>query len=70
MPYASTDDLPPAVREHIADERGRRLFVHVFNNAWERGAGEEAAFRQAWGALKHAGWSKGGDGLWRRDQPK
>ena len=41
------------------------LFVHVFNGAWERGAGEAGSFRRAWGALKRAGWRRGHDGLWR-----
>lgn len=70
MPYHSTADLPPAVRRHIADERGRRLFAHVFNSAWDRGAGEESAFRQAWASLKRAGWRRGEDGMWRAgDRP-
>ena len=67
MPYTSPADLPPSVRDHIADDHGRRLFMHVFNSVWERGGGEEVAFRQAWAALKRAGWRKGPDGLWRHD---
>ncbi len=59
MPYTSSIDLPPSIRDHIADDHGRRLFMHVFNSAWERGDGEEAAFRQAWGALKRAGGARG-----------
>ncbi len=66
MPWASTDDLPPAVRDHIAEEEGRRLFLAVFEAAWARGCDEASCFRQAWGALKRAGWRRGPDGMWRR----
>lgn len=66
MPWASTADLPPAVRDHIVEEEGRRLFLEVFNAAWARGRDEASCFRQAWGALKRAGWRRCPDGLWRR----
>lgn len=66
MPWASTADLPPAVRDHIAEEAGRRLFLEVFASAWRRGCAEDSCFRQAWGALKRAGWRRGPDGVWRR----
>jgi cation transport regulator ChaB len=34
VPYSSLIELPPAVRDHIADDHGRRLVMHVFNSAW------------------------------------
>ncbi len=56
MPYATTADLPPAVRRlplHAQD-----IFLSAFNNAWQSYAGrgpraqEETAFRVAWAAVK------------------
>jgi cation transport regulator ChaB len=41
VPFAFPAELPPVVRDHIADDHGRRLFMHVFNNAWERGDGRK-----------------------------
>ena len=56
MPYATTADLPPAVRHlpHHAQE----TFLAAFNNAWETSADrgpqaqEETAVRVAWAAVK------------------
>jgi hypothetical protein len=31
VPYDLPTDLPPSVRDHIADDHGRRLFMHIFN---------------------------------------
>ncbi|HWE16793.1 MAG TPA: ChaB family protein [Hyphomicrobiaceae bacterium] len=33
MPYASNDDLPPAIRRHLP-EHAQDMFREVFNNAW------------------------------------
>jgi len=56
MPYATVDDLPPAV--HGLPGHAREIFRAAFNAAWEtyadRGpqAQEETAFRVAWAAVK------------------
>ena len=51
MPYATLDDLPPAVR-HLP-VHAQEIFRAVFNNAWdEYGGDEERAFRVAWAAVK------------------
>lgn len=70
MPWATIADPPPAVRDHIVEEDGRRLFLEGFNAAWSRGYDEASCFRQAWGALKRAGWRRGPDGLWRRSRER
>lgn len=70
MPWATIADLPPAISDHIVEEDGRRLFLEVFNAAWSQGCDEASCFRQAWGALKRAGWRRGPDGLWRRSRER
>ena len=51
MPYATLDDLPPAVR-HLP-VHAQEIFRAAFNNAWaEYGGDEETAFRVAWAAVK------------------
>ena len=51
MPYATIDDLPPAVR-HLP-VHAQEIFRAAFNNAWdEYGGDEERAFRVAWAAGK------------------
>ncbi len=56
MPYATTADLPPAVRRlpwHAQD-----IFLAAFNAAWDNYADrgpeeqEQIAFRVAWAAVK------------------
>jgi len=57
MPYASTDELPPSVRDHLP-AHAQEIFRAAFNHAWAAHAGEkrqeEAAFRIAWAAVKHS----------------
>jgi cation transport regulator len=56
VPYATTSELPPAVRG--LPPHAQEIFVSAFNNAWQsyedRGAHEqeEIAFRVAWAAVK------------------
>jgi cation transport regulator len=56
MPYATTSELPPAVR-HLPPH-AQEIFLAAFNNAWQSYADrdpherEETAFRIAWGAVK------------------
>jgi cation transport regulator len=52
MPYATIDDLPPGVRNHLP-EHAQEIFVAAFNAAWDEYGGDEArAFRVAWAAVK------------------
>ena len=51
MPYATIDDLPPAVR-HLPTH-AQEIFRAAFNAAWDSYGGDEAtAFRVAWAAVK------------------
>jgi cation transport regulator len=52
MPYASNDELPPAVANHLP-AHAQDIFREAFNHAWdEYGGDEERAFRVAWAAAK------------------
>ena len=57
MPYRATDDLPPAVRDHLP-AHAQEIFVAAFNAAWDAHAGdpdvEVIAFRIAWAAVKRS----------------
>ncbi len=57
MPYASIEDLPPPISEHLP-AHGREIYRAAFNNAWHEYAKrgrrrEEIAHRVAWAAVKH-----------------
>jgi cation transport regulator len=50
--YSASDDLPPAVRNHLPPH-ARDIFRETFNAAWEEHSGDEqTAFRIAWAAVK------------------
>ncbi len=52
MPYATNDDLPPSVREHLPSH-AQDIFREAFNHAFAQHPGDEATvFRIAWGAVK------------------
>jgi cation transport regulator len=55
MPYASNEDLPPSVRDHLPSH-AQDIFRAAFNNAYDEYRGkprqEEIAFRVAWAAVK------------------
>ncbi|MGA7657566.1 MAG: ChaB family protein [Methylocella sp.] len=55
MPYASNEDLPPSVRDHLP-LHAQDIFRAAFNNAYDEYRGdprqEEIAFRVAWAAVK------------------
>ena len=54
MPYASNDDLPPSVANHLP-AHAQDIFRAAFNHAWVEYAGDEAtAFRVAWSAVKRS----------------
>ncbi len=58
MPYATIDDLPPAVR-HLP-VHAQEIFRAAFNAAWDSYGDEETAFRVAWGAVKKSYRKRGG----------
>jgi cation transport regulator len=55
MPYASNEELPSSVREHLPDH-AQDIFRAAFNHAFDTHSGdsrqEEIAFRTAWAAVK------------------
>jgi cation transport regulator len=54
MPYASNDELPPAVADHLP-AHAQDIFREAFNHAWQEYRGdEERAFRVAWAAVKRS----------------
>lgn len=66
MPYATLDELPPAI--HHLPRHAQEIFRSAFNAAWHSYAGrgpveqEEIAFRVAWAAVKKR--YRKIDGLW------
>jgi cation transport regulator len=66
MPYATNDELPPSVRNHLP-AHAQDIYREVFNHAWTTYAHsvrrEEIAHRTAWAAVKRK-FSKGLDGQW------
>ncbi len=61
MPYASDDELPPAVRSHLPPH-AQDIFHEAFNHAWEQhGGDEQTAFRIAWAAVKRRYRNSGRD---------
>jgi cation transport regulator len=65
MPYATNDDLPSRIRQHLP-QRAQDIFRAAFNNAWrtygarEPYRREEVAHRVAWAAVKKS-YRKVGD---------
>jgi cation transport regulator len=52
MPYATNDELPPAVANHLPPH-AQDIFREAFNHAWQEYDGdEERCFRVAWAAVK------------------
>ena len=55
MPYATNDDLPARVRDHLP-AHAQDIYREAFNHAWEEyaddGRHEEIAHRVAWAAVK------------------
>ena len=66
MPYASNDQLPPPVRNHLPPA-AQDIYREAFNHAWQTYGNEprceEIAHRVAWAAVKHR-YQKGADGDW------
>lgn len=59
MPYATNDDLPRSVRNHLPPH-AQEIYRSAFNHAWQtysnRGPheAEEIAHRVAWAAVKRS----------------
>lgn len=65
MPYASTHDLPPNVRNHVP-EHGQEIYRAAYNSAYEEyGHDEERAHRVAWAAVKDQYEKDSRSGQWR-----
>lgn len=61
--YGSVSELPASVRDPLP-AAAQRQFMGVVNSALDGGSSEASAFKQAWGALKNAGWRKGDGDKW------
>lgn len=63
MPYATIDDLPDSVRDHLPTH-ARAIYLAAFNNAWRQHASdpdrEAIVHRIAWSAVKRS-YRKAGD---------
>jgi cation transport regulator len=63
MPYATIEDLPPSVRDHLP-EHAQEIFMAAFNNVFQSHASdprqEEIAHRIAWAAVKRSYVKSGG----------
>lgn len=63
MPYKKVTDLPDAVRTHLPPA-AQKIFLEVFNSAWEQYAArddhEALAHKVAWTAVKKQ-YQKRGD---------
>ena len=72
MPYASVQELPASVRDHIPGH-AQEIYKEAFNGAWDQyrdpaerrgdATREETAHRVAWAAVKEK-YAKGDDGQW------
>lgn len=55
MPYSTNAELPKQVQE--LPEKAKSIWRNTFNSAYEE-SGEQSAIKQAWGAVKNAGYEK------------
>jgi len=62
MPYSTNAQLPEGVK--VLPNQAQSIWRNVFNSLEEKGRGEDSARRQAWGAVKNAGYSKNEEGEW------
>jgi cation transport regulator ChaB len=65
MPYESNEDLPEAIKDSLP-AAAQSIFRNTFNSAAAKGADEQSAIKQAWGAVKNAGYQKGSNGNWHK----
>ena len=74
MPYATIEELPDSVRDHLP-EHAQDIYEEAYNSAWDQYAEpedrrgdagrEETAHRVAWAAVKDS-YKKDADGRWRK----
>lgn len=66
MPYEKNAELPESVRNVLPAE-AQTTFRKIVNNALDQYEGDESrAFATAWSGLRKAGWTKGKDGKWHK----
>lgn len=53
MPYASNDELPASVRDHLPPH-AQDIYREAFNHAWEHHRDEATPHRIAWTAVKRS----------------
>lgn len=61
MPYRSNRQLPKGVKNNLST-KAQSIWRSVFNSAEQGGASEKSAIRQAWGAVRNAGYVKNKNG--------
>ena len=64
MPYTHIRQLPKGVRHHLP-EAAQRIYLKVFNRAYEQYASDERAAKVAWAAVKKT-YEKGAKEQWVR----
>lgn len=74
MPYATIEDLPDSVRDHLP-EHAQYIYKEAYHSAWDQYAEpedrrgeagrEETAHRVAWAAVKQS-YRKDADDRWRK----
>jgi cation transport regulator len=63
MTFASNKELPENIRNNLP-EKAQDIWRNTFNSAFDKNKDEESAMKQAWGAVKNAGYSKDESGNW------
>ena len=68
MPYMNNDALPDGVK-NVLPSSAQSIFRNAFNSVSAKGATEESANKQAWAAVKNAGYKKDGEsGKWKLEK--
>ena len=62
MPYATNADIPEGAK--VLPSAAQSIWRNTFNSVDSKGGSEESSIKQAWGAVKNAGYSKKEDGKW------
>lgn len=65
MPYKNNSELPDAIKAALP-AAAQDIFRSVVNSVLGKGEAEESAFKQGWGAVARAGYSKSEDGKWMK----
>jgi hypothetical protein len=50
--YATTNELPPAVKEHFKSDKKLRQWMKIWNSVYAKTKNEQQAFAQAWSATQ------------------